>query len=128
MRREMRDRRDLHPSDRRSPARVIPASKSLAPALRRILGGRLSWSLLLCRVLCVPRYRSYWVTPIPPLPRRFGRTDAVFPRYRPPSSIGSRVHPLVSFALLQSTLVGACSEPFGGERLPWGFRPSSRRR
>jgi hypothetical protein len=30
------------------------------------------------RVLCVPSYRRFWVTPLPSMPRRFGRTVMVF--------------------------------------------------
>jgi len=30
------------------------------------------------RVLCVPSYRRFWVTPLPSMPRRFGRTVTVF--------------------------------------------------
>lgn len=32
----------------------------------------------------VPTYRGCWVTPLPPVPRRFRRTAVVFRRYRPP--------------------------------------------
>jgi hypothetical protein len=39
------------------------------------------------RVLYVPSYRRFWVTPLPPMPRHFGRTVVVFRRYRPPLSV-----------------------------------------
>jgi hypothetical protein len=38
-------------------------------------------------VLFVSSYRRFWVTPLPPMPRHFGRTMMVFRRYRPPSSV-----------------------------------------
>jgi len=43
-------------------------------------------------------------------------------RYRPPRSVRNRVHPLVGFALLQSS--SCCPLPdLATERLPWGFVP-----
>jgi hypothetical protein len=47
--------------------------------------GTLSWRPLRFRVLCVASYRTCRVDPIPPLPRRFRRTEVVFRRYRPPA-------------------------------------------
>ena len=47
--------------------------------------GTLSWRPLRFRVLCVASYRTFRVDPIPPLPRRFRRTEVVFRRYRPPA-------------------------------------------
>lgn len=35
-------------------------------------------------MLFVSAYRGYWVTPLPPVPRRFRRTAMVFRRYGPP--------------------------------------------
>lgn len=96
------------------------------PPLRHRTDGSLTWSWLLYRVLFVPSYRRFWVTPLPPLPRHFGRTAVVFRRYRPPSSIRCRVHPLVSLALLLSSSCLRRPAPRCG-RLPWGSPTSSRR-
>lgn len=47
--------------------------------------GCLSWRSLRCRVLLIASYRICRVDPIPPLPRRFRRTEVVFRRNRPPA-------------------------------------------
>jgi len=72
----------------------------------------------------VPAYRACWVSSIPPLPRRFRRTAVVFRPAPSPCILRSRVHPIVSFGLLQSSFLQSPARVRRRlERLPWGLVP-----
>src|SRR5687767_12478863 len=83
------------------------------------------------RVLSVPSYRRFRVTPLPPLPRHFWRTEMVFRRYRPPSSVkkpGSSSRELGSPPEFVVPTSARASEPclrrtHDHGRLPWGSQP-----
>lgn len=69
-------------------------------------------------------YRVCWVNPIPPMPRRFRRTVVVFRPAPSPCILRSRVHPIVSFVLLQSAFLQSPARArLRLERLPWGLVP-----
>jgi hypothetical protein len=69
-------------------------------------------------------YRVCWVNSIPPLPRRFRRTAVVFRPAPSPCILRSRVHPIVSFVLLQSSFLQSPARARRRlERLPWGLVP-----
>jgi hypothetical protein len=69
-------------------------------------------------------YRVCWVNPIPPMPRRFRRTVVVFRPAPSPCILRSRVHPIVSFVLLQSAFSQSPARArLRLERLPWGLVP-----
>jgi hypothetical protein len=69
-------------------------------------------------------YRVCWVNPIPPMPRRFRRTVVVFRPAPSPCILRSRVHPIVSFVLLQSSISQSPARArLRLERLPWGLVP-----
>ena len=85
-------------------------------------------------MLFVSSYRRFWVTPLPPLPRHFWRTEMVFRRYRPPSSIkkpGSSSRELGSPPEFVVPTSARASKPclrttHDHGRLPWGSLTSSR--
>lgn len=88
--------------------------------------GSLSWSRLLFRVLFVPKYRACWVSSLPPMPRHFGGPWWSFLGTGPRHRLRRRVHPLVSFVLLQSS---SCNHlPFASplQAPSFGSLPSSR--
>lgn len=114
-----------------SPSKVRDAVVCTEPVVRHRAPGSLTWSWLLCRVLFVSSYRRSWVTPLPSLPRHFGRTAMVFRRYRPPSSMkkaGSSSRELGSPPEFVVPTSARASMPHSRAtcdhgRLPWGLLP-----